>query len=66
MEDKNKQENVVEIKNLTKSYKLYNSKMAKLLEAVIPKYKNHTEFNALNELNLEIKSPKHYILKGMS
>lgn len=55
MEDKNKQENVVEIKNLTKSYKLYNSKIAKLLEAVVPKYKNHTEFKALNELDLEIK-----------
>lgn len=49
------QENIIEIKNLTKSYKMYSSKQAKLLETIIPKYKKHTEFKALDNLNLEIK-----------
>ena len=31
-----KQENIIEIKNLTKSYKMYNSKKARLIEAIIP------------------------------
>ena len=50
-----KQENIIEIKNLTKSYKMYNSKKARLIEAIIPKYNKHTEFKALNGLNLEVK-----------
>ena len=50
-----KQENIIEIKNLTKSYKMYNSKQARLIEAIIPKYNKHTEFKALNNLNLEVK-----------
>jgi len=49
------QENIIEIKNLTKSYKMYTSRQAKLLEVIIPKYKKHTEFKALDSLNLEIK-----------
>lgn len=49
------QDNVIEIKNLTKSYKMYKSKQAKLLEVIIPKYNNHNEFKALDNLNLEIK-----------
>lgn len=51
----NKKENIIEIKNLTKSYKMYTSKQAKLLEIIIPKYKKHTEFKALDDLNLDIK-----------
>ena len=50
-----KQENIIEIKNLTKSYKMYNSKKARLIEAIIPRYNKHAEFKALNELNLEVK-----------
>lgn len=50
-----KQENIIEIKNLTKSYKMYNSKKARLIEAIIPKYNKHTEFKALNNLDLEVK-----------
>mgnify|MGYP002558342137 CR=1 FL=1 len=50
-----KQENIIEIKNLTKSYKMYNSKKARLIEAIIPRYNKHAEFKALNGLNLEVK-----------
>lgn len=48
-------ENIIEIKNLTKSYKMYKSKKSRLLEAIFPKCNKHTEFKALNNLNLEIK-----------
>lgn len=49
------EKNIIEIENLTKSYKMYASKKARLLEVVFPKYHNHTEFKALNNLNLEVK-----------
>ena len=47
-------ENIIEIENLTKSYKMYNSKQARLLEAIFPKINKHTEFKALNNLNLNV------------
>lgn len=47
-------ENIIEIKNLTKSYKMYKSKQAKLLEAILPRINKHTEFKALNNLNLDV------------
>ena len=49
-----KAENVIEIKNVTKKYKMYKSKKARLLEAVFPFYNNHNTFSAINNLNLEI------------
>ena len=45
-------ENIIEIKNLKKDYKMYNSKKARLLEAVLPFYKNHQTFSAINDLDL--------------
>ena len=53
MNDSN--EYVIEIKNLQKNYKMYNSKKARLLEAVFPFYTNHTTFSAINNLNLQVK-----------
>lgn len=47
--------NIIEIKDLTKSYKMYKGKRARLLEMIIPKYNNHTDFNALENVNLEVK-----------
>lgn len=47
-------ENIIEIENLTKSYKMYNSKKSRLIEAVFPKINKHTEFKALNNLNLNV------------
>ena len=49
------EENIIEINNLTKKYKMYSSKQARLLEVVIPKLHLHTEFKALDNLNLNIK-----------
>lgn len=47
-------ENIIEIENLTKSYKMYNSKKSRLIEAVFSKINKHTEFKALNNLNLNV------------
>lgn len=49
-------ENIIEIENLTKSYKMYKGKKSRLLEMIIPKYNKHTNFNALEELDLEVKN----------
>lgn len=46
---------IIKIENLTKSYKMYSSKKARLLEVIFPKCNKHTEFNALSNLNLNIK-----------
>lgn len=46
---------VLKITNLNKEYKMYNGNKARLLEAVLPKYKNHTTFSALSDFNLELK-----------
>lgn len=48
-------ENIIKIENLTKSYKMYKGKKSRLLEVVFPKCNKHTEFKALNNLNLEIR-----------
>lgn len=45
---------VIEIKNLKKDYKMYKTKKARLLEAVLPFYENHSTFSAINNLDLEI------------
>ncbi len=49
-------QNIIEIKNVNKVYKLYNDKKARLKEAFsITRKKHHKEFYALNNINLEIK-----------
>ena len=49
-----KLENVIEIKNLRKEYKMYKNKKARLLETIFPMYKNHDTFCAIDDLNLEL------------
>ena len=46
---------IIKISNLVKEYKMYSNKKDRLLEAVLPKYKKHSTFRAMNNLNLEIK-----------
>lgn len=46
---------VIKISNLVKEYKMYSNKKDRLLEAILPKYKKHSTFRAMNNLNLEIK-----------
>lgn len=55
MEQKENTENIIEIKNLKKDYKMYKNKKARLLEAVLPFYENHDTFSAINDLNLTLK-----------
>ena len=38
------EENVIEIKNLVKEYKMYNRKKERLLEAMFPFYNKHQVF----------------------
>ena len=49
------EENVIEIKNLVKKYKMYNKKKDRLLEILFPKVQRHTDFTAMNNLNLSVK-----------
>lgn len=46
---------VIKITDLVKEYKMYSNKKARLLEALLPKYQNHSTFRAMDNLNLEIK-----------
>ena len=48
-------EPVIKIDNLIKEYKMFDRKIYRLAEVVIPKYKKHKIFRAMDELNLEVK-----------
>lgn len=52
---KEQQENVIEIKDLVKKYKMYNRKQDRLLEAIFPKMNRHSDFTATDHLDLTIK-----------
>lgn len=45
----------IEIKNLTKEYKMYPTKKDRLIEAIFPGLERHTTFRAMDNLNLEVK-----------
>ena len=49
------EQNIIEIHNLTKSYKMYTSKKARLVEVLFPRVKKHTEFKALDNLDLNVQ-----------
>lgn len=55
MAQKNDDEPVIKISNLTKEYKMFDNKIYRLLEAVIPNFKKHKMFRAMDGLNLEVK-----------
>ena len=48
-------ENVIEIKNLTKEYKMFKRKKDRLFETVLPGYQHHSTFKALDNLDLTVK-----------
>ena len=52
---KEEKEIAIEIKNLTKEYKMYPTKKDRLIEAVFPGAKRHGTFRAMDNLNLEVK-----------
>lgn len=47
--------NAIQINNLVKEYKMFSRKKDRLLEAILPNYERHTNFKAIDNLNLEIK-----------
>lgn len=49
------EENVIEIKNLVKEYKMFNRKQDRLIETIIPAIKRHKNFRAINDFNLTLK-----------
>ena len=55
MSKNNQEENVVEIKDLVKKYKMYNRKKDRLVETIFPKINRHKDFTAINHLDLTIK-----------
>ncbi len=48
-------ENVIEIKDLTKEYKMFARKRDRLIETIFPSIKKHGVFRAMDNLNLELK-----------
>ena len=50
-----KKENIIEIKDLVKKYKMFNRKKDRLIETIFPKKVRHTEFTAMDNLNLDIQ-----------
>lgn len=48
-------EYVIKIENLTKEYKMYDKKIHRLLEILLPKYQKHRTFTAVDNMNLEIE-----------
>ena len=52
---KEEKEIAIEIKNITKEYKMYPTKKDRLIEAVFPGAQRHGTFRAMDNLNLEVK-----------
>ena len=48
-------EKVIEIKNITKIYNLYDKPSNRLKEVFLPGYKNHKEFAALKDVSFDVK-----------
>lgn len=55
MSEKVQDDNVVEIKDLVKKYKMYSRKKDRLIEAIFPQKEKHADFMAMDYLNLNIK-----------
>lgn len=55
MSEKKQDDFVIEIKDLVKKYKMYNKKQDRLIETIFPKINRHTDFTAINHLDLNIK-----------
>lgn len=55
VEKPDNKENVIEIRNLCKRYKMYHSKKDRLLEILLPNYEKHTTFTAMEDFDLDLK-----------
>lgn len=49
------EEVMIEIRDLVKDYKMFRRKQDRLIEVMFPAWKRHTNFRAMNELNLTIR-----------
>ena len=49
------EETVIEIKDLVKDYKMFERKKDRLIETIFPMKNRHTNFRAMNNLNLTVK-----------
>lgn len=60
-------ENIVEVKNLTKVYELYNKPIDRLKEAIrIPRKTYHTDFYALEDISFEVKKGESVGIIGVN
>lgn len=46
---------IIEIKDLVKDYKMFKKKQDRLIEVICPFMKRHSNFRAMNNLNLSVK-----------
>ncbi|MBR3152594.1 MAG: ABC transporter ATP-binding protein [Clostridia bacterium] len=53
--ENNSEENIIEIRNLVKEYKMFGRKKDRLLETIFPFMQRHSNFKAMDNLNLDIK-----------
>lgn len=54
--DSNTENNIViEIKDLSKDYKMFNRKRDRLVETIVPGIKRHSTFSAMKDFNLKVK-----------
>ena len=51
----NEKETIIEIKDLVKDYKMFSKKQDRLIETIFPMINRHSNFRAMNNLNLEVK-----------
>lgn len=51
----NEKETIIEIKDLVKDYKMFSKKQDRLIETIFPMINKHSNFRAMNNLNLEVK-----------
>ena len=50
---------MVKITNLSKEYKMFNRKIDRLVETIVPGIKRHGTFEALKDFSLELKKEKY-------
>lgn len=51
----NEKETIIEIKDLVKDYKMFSRKQDRLIETIFPMINKHSNFRAMNNLNLKVK-----------
>lgn len=55
---------IISVKNLTKTYKIYNKPSDRLRDVIFPWKKRHTLFNALSDVTFSVKKGRHLGILG--